>query len=412
MSFFSRLFRFGGSALAESSGIQTDSPSASLIEDVSPLPADAAMQIAAVWRCLELVSSTIATLPIMTYIDTGKGKRELARDSPLWFLMHESPNARMTPCEFWTALILNLLLHNNAYARIERAANGEAFALWPMASEQVEPVVLPDGTMVYQYTIGSDVAIIAADNVLHIKGLGNGTMGLSKLKYMQVTTAEVRNSQSAANKLFTNGGKPTGVLMVDNILKKEQREALQRNFAEMTTGNSSRLYLLEANMTYQKITIDPEDLQLLQSRKYGVEEIGRWFGVPSVLINHSDTTSWGEGIYELIEGFYRFTIRPALVNVEQSIRKRVMTSNQRALFTVEFNFEGLLRASLKDRMEIYSKAVQNGIKTRNECRQLENDPPIDGGDELTAQINLAPLKMLGKLKPPESTNVAENPIQQ
>ena len=74
----------------------------------------------------------------------------------------------------------------------------------------------------------------------------------------------------------------------------------------------------------------------------------------------------------------------------------MLTPAQRARYTVEFSFDALLRASLKDRMEIYAKAVQNGLKTRNECRQLENDPPIDGANELTAQTNLAPLHMLGK----------------
>jgi HK97 family phage portal protein len=116
-----------------------------------------------------------------------------------------------------------------------------------------------------------------------------------------------------------------------------------------------------------------------------------------VLVAHSNVTAWGTGIEQIIDGFYKFTLRPMLVRIEQSITKRVMTAGQRARMTVEFSLDALLRASLKDRMEIYAKAVQNGVKTRNECRQLENDPPIPGGDELTAQTNLAPLQMLGKI---------------
>jgi phage portal protein BeeE len=65
--------------------------------------------------------------------------------------------------------------------------------------------------------------------------------------------------------------------------------------------------------------------------------------------------------------------------------------------SAEFAMDALLRGSLKDRMDVYARAVQNGLKTRNECRQLENDPPITGADELTAQTNLAPLSMLGKV---------------
>jgi Phage portal protein. len=87
-----------------------------------------------------------------------------------------------------------------------------------------------------------------------------------------------------------------------------------------------------------------------------------------------------------------------VVNLQQSIAKRVLTPAQRARLSVEFSLDALLRASLKDRMDLYAKAVQNGLKTRNECRQLENDPPVTGGDQLTAQTNLAPLDMLGKIQ--------------
>ena len=413
MNFFSTVYKwfgFGGRALLQQPGKQDSRPTSSLVEDTPSVGVDAALQISTVWACASLLCRTISTLPLMVYRNNN-GRRELYRDSKLWGLFHESPNARMTPCEFWTAMILNFLFRGNAYARIDRSANGEAYSLWPMPADQVEMEVLEDGQAVYYYKVGNDLAVLSEDNVLHIKEIGNGVTGLSRLDYMKATTSEVKNAQTSANKLFANGGKPTGVLMVDNILSPEQRAKIRENFAEMATGSASRLYVLEADMKYQQINMSPEDLQLLETRNYGVEEICRWFGVPSVLANQNNVTSWGSGISEIVSGFYKLTIRPALVNIEQAARKRVMTSRQRVDQTVEFSFDALLRADLKDRADIYSKLVQNGIKTRNECRQLENDPPIDGGDELTAQTNLAPLNMLGKIKP-GGGNATEDPIAQ
>ncbi len=148
-------------------------------------------------------------------------------------------------------------------------------------------------------------------------------------------------------------------------------------------------------MKYQQLSLSPEDQQLLESRQFGVEEIARWFGVPSVLINQSNVTAWGTGIDSLIEGFYKLTIRPLVVAIEQAITKRVLTAGQRTTLTVEFSLEGLLRSNLKDRAEIYSTMVQNGLMTRREARQLENLPPMPGDNELTAQTNLAPVAMLG-----------------
>jgi len=185
--------------------------------------------------------------------------------------------------------------------------------------------------------------------------------------------------------------------MVDNVLTSDQRAAIQANFAEMQAGTTGRLFVLEANMKYEQLSLSPEDQQLLQSRQFSVEEIGRWFGVPSVLINQSNVTAWGSGIDSLIEGFYKLTIRPLVVSIEQAIAKRVLTAAQRATLSVEFSIDGLLRSNLKDRAEIYSKMVQNGLMTRREARQLENLPPMAGDGELTAQTNLAPLSKLGAI---------------
>lgn len=412
ISSFLGWFGWGGAALGNRKGMQSGAPGGPLIEGTKSLGPDGAMQISTVWACVWLLANVVASLPLFVY-QTTNGQRELARTSLLYQLLHDSPNSRMTPVEFWVAMLLNLLLRGNAYARIERTVNGEAVALWPMPADQVEMRIQDDGSAVYLYRIDNNVAVLAEANVLHIKEIGNGSIGLARLDYMRATTTEAANSQRAANKIFANGGKPTGLLMIDKVLKPEQRLAIRQNFADMAEGTTSRLVVLEADMKYQQVNLTPADQQLLETRRFTVEEICRWFGVPPILVSHSNVTAWGTGIEQIIDGFFKFTVRPLLVRIEQNLTKRVQTSAQRARLTNEFSFDALLRASLKDRIEIYAKAVQNGLKTRNECRQLENDPPIKGADELTAQTNLAPLNMLGKLTKPGVGNAGqENTIAQ
>lgn len=405
---------FGWSgALGEQSGRQSSGTSGPLVPGATSLAPDGALQLSTVWACVSLIANVIASLPLFVYSRDSKGNRQLARDDVLWQVLHESPNARMTPMEFWVALLLNLLLRGNSYARVERRDDGSVLAMWPMPSDQVEPWMLPDGTLVYKYTVGSDVAVLAADNVLHIKGMGNGTTGLDRLDYMRCSTSEAANAQGAASGLFANHGKPSGLLMIDKVLNKQQRDAVRQNFIGMAEGGTNRLFLLEADTKYQQLNLTPADQQLLETRRFTVEELCRWFGVPPVLVGHSNVTAWGSGIEQLIDGFHKLVIGPLVVNLQQAVTKRVLTPAQRVRLTVEFSLDALLRASLKDRMEIYAKAVQNGLKTRNECRQLENDPRIDGGDELTAQTNLAPLHMLGKIKPTGGGNAAqENTVTQ
>lgn len=391
---FAKWFGFGG-AISETVGTQNPIPGIALVPDSGNIGTDAALQISAVWSCVDRRATTIASLPFFAY-EQKDGQKVLARGSGLYELLHESPNERMSPFEFWRAMILNHDLRGNAYARIDRRPNGEAYALWPMPADQVEVRVLDDGSMVYQYQIGNDTAILAAENVLHLKNLGNGTVGLSKLEFMRSTTDEAAKAQSAASKVFGAGGKPTGVLMLDRVLSKDQREAVQRAFSGMAEGNTSRLYVLEANMKYEQLSMTPEDLQLLSTRQFAVSEICRWFDVPPVLVHHNDTTTWGSGIEQIVDGFYKLSIRPMLVSIEQATRKRVMTARQRATMSCEFALDALLRGSPTQRADLYAKNVQNGIMTRNECRQLENLAPVEGADELTAQSNLLPLKNLGE----------------
>lgn len=406
INFFGRSsINWSNGSLAIGKGTQSGAPSMRNAEGVQTTNIDGAMQISAVFRAVEILAKTISSMPIMVYEDQGNGQRDLARDTILWKLLHDMPNPRQTSVEFWEAMMLNLVFRGNAYARIERNTNGEAYALWIMPAEQIQYSVLDDGSDIYYYAIDGQVVPISPEFVLHIKEMGNGLIGIDRLGHMQMTLGESRNAQSAANKLFANAGKPAGLLMVDSVLNPEQKAAVKKNFSEIADGNNSRLHVLEANFKYQQVTLNPEDQQLLETRKFTIEEIGRWFGIPSVLLNHSeDGTALGSATYEVIATFYKMTIHPMVVRNEAALRKRLLTSRQRVKYTVEYNMDALLRASLKDRVEIYAKKVQNGLANRDECRQLENDPPIkDGsGKMFTAQSNLVPLNLLGKLKPSQT----------
>jgi HK97 family phage portal protein len=148
-------------------------------------------------------------------------------------------------------------------------------------------------------------------------------------------------------------------------------------------------------MKYEQLSMSPEDQQLLETRQYGVEEVCRWYGMPPVMVGHSGVTAWGSGISELVQGWHTLHLRPMLVNIEQALKKRVMSPRQRATMDIEISFDALLRGSPTQRSEMYAKAAQNGWLTRAEIRQLEGWPAMPGTNMLTAQSNLLPLDKLG-----------------
>lgn len=383
-----------GGALMDNTGTQYPVPSGALVAETALVGVDGALQVSAVWAAVEKTSKAVATLPLFVYRTDGQGQRTLARGDLLWQVLHESPNERMTPAEFWTAMLLNLLMRGNAYARLTRNARGEVVAMVPMAADQVEVTLLPDGAVVYEYAIGADVAVLAAESVLHLKEIGNGTIGLARLEYMRATLSEAANAQAHANRTFANSGKLAGILMVDRVLNQQQRDAIRQKFTDLASGPMARLYVLEASMKYEQVGLSPADVQLLETRKFSISEIARWFNIPQALLEAVDMTNHAS----LVDFWLKTSVRPLLVSIEQAIRKRVLTNAQRAVYTVEWSFEGLLRASAAERYDLYSKGVQNGIISRREARQLENLPPRPdmNDDMLTAQVNLVPLSRLGE----------------
>lgn len=387
---------FGGNATRQQGGEQIKSPSNYTTSTAKAVTEDTALQISAVWACTRIIAETIGSLPLNVYQKTNEG-REKADDLTLIRVLTEQPNARMTSQEWRETMALNLVLHGNCYSVIDRNVKGQVVSLWPLPAEQVRVDVLPDGEPVYYYEDDKGYSAYSEKSILHIKLFGNGMIGLSPLAYARNTIGLASAAEDYSHRFYINGGKPSGVLTMDQILNTEQRAAIRANFSSMFEGseNSHRMMLLEAGAKYQQIQMNPDDLQMIQTRRFQLEDIARFFGVPSFLINDTEkTTTWGSGIEQMMIGFYQLNLRPYLSRFEQAMMKKLLTPQQRSKYTIEFNFEGLLRADSKGRSEYYSTMVNNGIMTRNEVRKRENLSQKEGADDLTAQTALAPLDQL------------------
>lgn len=380
-------------------GVQLGEPFTRVYDSNKDYGIDGALQVSAVWASIELLTDNIASLPLFVYKKDAsiEGHKTLARDTQLWTLLHTSPNRRHTPMEFWQFMVMNYLFRGNAYARLVRNDLGEVIEMWPLASDQVEVDVLVDKTIVYKYQYEGQVAVYDEKSILHWRDKGNGIVGMSRLDYMRSSVGVAISAQNHTADVYNKSGKRPGVFMIDKLLTADQRTAIRNNYKGLTEGSDDDLLVLEAGAKFEPLSLTPADLQLLDTRKFSVEDIARWFGISSVMINDTNkTTTWGTGIGQLIEGFYKFRLRPMLESLEQCLERRVLSAAQREMYSVEFSLDAILRGSLADRLDAGAKGVQNGLYTRNEWRQLENLPKMEGGDLLTAQVNLAPVDQLGQ----------------
>lgn len=360
---------------------------------------DLALTLGAVWGCVRRLSETISTMPLQVFerLPSG-GTRQTGYEHPLFYVLHDSPNADMTAIEFWQAMQCAVELWGNAYA-VKQEAAGQLIGLDFLRPANMRVRRLTDGRIEYRYSDGQTQKTWYDEEVLHIKGLTlDGVMGLSTISYMANTVGLSVALDQAAGDVFKNGLRPGGIFNIPHILKEEQRREAEAMLDRFKRDRNGGILTTGLGETFQAITIKPEDAQLLASRNWAVEDICRWFGVPPYLVGYTEkSTSWGTGMEQQNAGYLTYTILPRIRKIEQAIEKALIPPEERRRYFVRFNYEGLLRADSKTRAEVNAMDVRNGIRSRNEVREKENLAPYNGGDMYTIEANLASVDFIGRL---------------
>lgn len=357
--------------------------------------------IAATWACVNLLAGTIASLPLMVYRTNRDGVRTVAYDHPLYYVLHDSPNFDQTAVDFWEYASASIELHGNAYAEINKRGDGSLYSLVPVRPDLVATKRLKSGEIEYRWKDDRGDQVRGQRDVLHIRGFGGGPLGgASTLAVCGRTFTAASNAEGSASRMFANGVHTTGVLSSDKDLTPEQMKLAAETIQEKYAGaiNAGRPLVLNGGMKWQQISISPEDAQLLETRKFGIAEICRVFGVPPHMIGHTEnSTSWGTGLEQQTLGFQKFTLRRRLKRIEQALEKQLRTPADKAQgITIEFNLEGLLRGDSAARSTFYQSGLQNGWMTINEVRALENLPPVEGGDTPRMQMQNVPITQAGQ----------------
>lgn len=371
---------------------------------------ETALQLATVWACIRLTAQAVSCLPLTMYERRGDDDRvRVGNDEDIAEVICDSPNEDQTPLEFWETNVAWLMAMGNAYS--EKVEIGRRLsALQPLASTHCHPVRKEDGELKYRVHDRGKVEELPREKVFHLKGFGfGGDLGLSPIRFgVQTFGAAIAMEESSA-KVFGSGLQASGVLSSDKTLKKEQRDDL-RSIMESYVGstNAGKLMILEAGLKYERLSLTPVDVQMLEHQRFSVEDICRWFGVPPIIIGHAaeGQTMWGSGVEQILIAWLTLGIDPLCDRIEARIKKQLIrpTGNRRRY--AEFNREALLQMDSKAKAAFLSTMTQNGLMTRNEGRAKLNLKRVDGGDVLTAQTNLAPIDQLGQANDGASARAA------
>lgn len=365
-----------------------------------------AMQMTAVYSCVRILSEAVAGLPLHLYKYMDSGGKAMALDHPLYHLLHDEPNSEMSSFVFRETLMTHLLLWGNAYAQIIRNGKNEIVALYPLMPNKMSVDRDENGRLYYTYYRGSDEAIkntefavtLQPSDVLHIPGLGfDGLVGYSPIAMAKNAIGMAIACEEYGAKFFANGAAPGGVLEHPGTIKDPQRvrESWQSTFGG--SGNANKIAVLEEGMKYTPIGISPEQAQFLETRKFQINEIARIFRVPPHMVGDLEKSSFSNIEQQSLE-FVKYTLDPWVIRWEQSIQRSLLSRDEKAVYFVKFNLEGLLRGDYQSRMNGYAIGRQNGWMSANDIRELENldrIPAEDGGDLYLINGNMLPLKNAG-----------------
>lgn len=402
--FWARMASFfvGGRLTTPEKGSQSGPVSASGTVGDSVVTDERSLQIATVFACVRLISTVAAGLPLDVFQTKDNNRSKVGIDNPLARLLRYSPNQYMTAVEFREAMTMQLCYYGNAYALIERNSIGDVISLMPLMSVNMD-VRMEGKRIVYRYRRDTEFADFKHSEIFHLKGFGfNGLVGLSPIAFAAKTASVAVAMEDQQRDFYANGAKSPQILMTgDKILDKEQRKQLGENFKEIAGGPvKKRLWILEAGFTTQSIGVSPQDAETMAARKFQVSELARFFGVPPHLVGDVEkTTSWGSGIEQQNLGFLQYTLSPFLNRWEYAIERWLIKPADLGRLHAEHNLDGLLRGDSTARAAYMGTMADKGLRTVNELRRLDNEPPLPGGDVATRQSQNVPLTQLGQTNP-------------
>lgn len=347
---------------------------------------DNALTFSAVYAAVRIISETIASIPLNVYQADGE-TRVKAVGHPIQDLLSKAPNSVSSTFTFREAMAANLVLHGNAYAKIEMNAAGRPTALIPLNPMKVEVKVV-DGDKVYVF---ADKHTYLDYEIIHFVGLSfNGLTGKSPLAMAREAVAIGLAAQEYGARFYSNGANAGGVITAPGRLNTEVIKRLKESWNRANSGNSNAhgTAILEEGMKYEKIGLDPEAAQFLQSRKFQVNEIARIFRIPPSYLADLDNSSTKANVEQQAIQFVRDCITPYVRRMEVELNRKLFREDEPNLYAY-FDMTGLMRGDQKARYEAYATARQWGWLSVNDIRDLENLNPVEGGD-----IYLQPLNMV------------------
>lgn len=349
------------------------------------------LALSAVYRCVEVITNGVASLPVKLYRTDERGfKYEM--NNNLSFILSKKPTGKINAFTFYKLIVKDILLQGNAYALIMRDGKGEVIGLQYVQAGLVSPIDKIDRI---EYQVTGIKGFVRQEDILHFMNYtDNGVFGISVLTHARRTLGIADYGENASENFYKSGGCTTGFLKFDGPSSGKQREEILSAWNQATGGVRNQpngIPVLPANVNYTQLSVNPSDAQLLESREFSVVEICRFFGVsPTKCFDLTHASYNNSEMAEL--AFLNDTLRPLLTKIEIEMETKLFKPEDK--YDIKFDVSELLRTDKKSQAEYFTKMFNLGVLSPNDIRKELDMEEIEGGDIHCAQVNLTSIKNL------------------
>jgi HK97 family phage portal protein len=340
---------------------------------------DTVFKVSAIFSAVSLISDTVSTLPVDTYIRRD-GARFAFRPKPTWIT---KPDVDTTAIAFWSANIVSLLLDGNIFVRVFRDESGNIVNLVVLNPQKVKIKRNGLGRVMYEYE--GEGRLLSSDEMIHIPDVvkPGEIRGVSRVEALKDNFGLAIALESYAARFFGQGSTSNGVIEFPGNLTPDQAKQLVDGFDARHRGfrKAHKTGVLFGGAKYVKTTVDNDAAQFIDSRRLAVEDVARAFNIPTHLLGLPGTNTYSSVEQNNI-AFVVHTLRPIVQKLESgySVLLNTVPGGEQAF--IKFNMDGLLRADVQSRMAAYSVGLQSGFLTINDVRRLEDlTPQLDPSAE-------------------------------
>lgn len=335
-----------------------------------------------VFECIDVIKRTLSLVTPKVVEQRPDGKYP-AVGHPLYPIINSEPYTLYSASDYYGQMIADYLLYGNAYALILRSG-GRVIGLRRLEPEMVEPYILDiDGVEERWYKVTNDKRATTAYNqsdIVHLMDFNfDGIKGLSRIQLKRNTITDAGQIQMYSTDMYKDGVSVSGYLESDRVIGKDELDYLRKKFEQQATSKNGGIAALPQGFKYNQLqyNLPFADAELVEAKKFGVEDIARIFGVPLSLIQRSDLAdNKADAEYNR---FLATTIAPLTILLENEHNRKLFTPTERGRYYMKFELKGLYRVDMLTRYQAHQIALSHGFMNKDEVRDVEGMNPIPQG---------------------------------